>query len=363
MPTTWSCSCVPTPGYTVVINHNITLNTSFAYTSGSITINSGGSLVQDTPTRDIWVNGGGFTNNGNVDVRYLFVQSGTFSNGGTMTMTAMANYVNFTNTGTIQNVDSLYLTGAVINNGIFLNIDSITTAGTFTNNGVSTYNQFTNSGTYTNNNNLTFTDVTNNGTMTNNDTITALNSGWNQGNLVLSSGSYFLVNNGFLNHDLTTEDAMIDNNGRMNVLDSWYNFDTIKGVSGSFIVQDSSVNYGDMKQSFDFCDLTPPTSAPYIDFNFGTVSSGITWCVNTSVAEPAFHNVVVYPNPANSVLYINNNYLNGNYSATIYSLTGAELLTVKNKNEIDITSLSEGLYILTITTNSGTVIRKIEVTR
>jgi len=363
MPTTWSCSCVPTPGYTVVINHNVTLNTSFAYTSGSITINSSGSLIQDNGTRDIWVNGGGFSNAGNVDVRFLFVQTGTFSNSGTMTMTAMANYVNFTNSGTIQNVDSLYFTGNVTNTGSFLAIDSITTAGTFTNNGISIYNQFTNTGLYTNNNNLTFTDVTNIGTMINGDTITALNSGWNLGTLTLLSNSYFLVNNGFLNDDPVQHNAVIDNNGRMNVLDSWYNFDTIKGVSGSFIVQDSTVNYGNMKQSFDFCDLTPPSSAPYIDFNFGTVSTGITWCVNTTVGETVYDDVFIYPNPATTFLRLNGTSVQDEFIVSIYSLTGVEMLSAKNEPEIDLTTFSEGLYIITITTNSGTTVRKIEVTR
>lgn len=351
-PMTWSCSCVPTPGYTVVINHNVTLNTSFAYTSGSITINSGGSLVQDSPTRDIWVNGGGFTNAGSVDVRFILTQAGTFSNSGTMTFRALANYVNFTNTGTVQNVDSLYNASVITNNGSFLNIDSITNAGTYTNNGTSVYNQFTNSGQYDNNNNLTFTDITNNGTLTNADTITALNSGWNQGNFILLSNSYFLVTNGFLNDDITLHDAVLDNNGRMNVLDSWYNFDTIKGVTGSFIIQDSTVNYGAMKQSFDFCDLTPPASAPYVDFNFGTVSTGITWCVNTSVSEQVQTEFRVFPNPATSHLCIQSPG-ETSYTVELFDAAGNLVRSAYNTTSLNITGIDAGLYMIVIYTSDS----------
>ncbi len=361
-PMTWSCTCVPTPGYTVIINNNVTLNTSFAYTSGSITINSGGSLVQDTPTRDIWINGGGFSNAGSVDVRFMLVQTGTFSNSGTMTMTAMANYLPFTNSGTIQNVDSLYFTGAVTNTGSFLNIDSITTAGSFINNGISVYNQFTNTGIYTNNNMLTFSDVTNVGTMINNDSITALNSGWNLGRLSLMPNSYFLVMNGFLNHDLTFEDAVIENNGRMNVLDSWYNFDTIKGVTGSFIVQDSSVNYGDMKESFDFCDLTPPSSAPYVDFNLGTVSSTITWCTNTVVNETVQNSISIYPNPATTEISIVAPGMS-DFTITIYDAQGELILEYWNTNRIDVHTVPPGLYMIRIAGGETITTQKIMITQ
>lgn len=360
-PFTWSCTCVPTPGYTVTINHNVTLNTSFAYTSGGITINAGGSLIQDTPTRDIWVNGGSFSNSGSVDVRFMLVQAGAFSNSGTMTMRAMANYLAFTNSGTIQNVDSLYLTGAVTNNGGFINIDSITTAGSFFNNGVSSFNQFTNTGQYVNNNLLTFTDITNTGTMLNNDTITALNSGWNLGFWSMVSNSYFLVNNGFLNDDNVFHDAVFENNGRMNVLDSWYNFDTIKGISGSFLVQDSTVNYGSMLQSFDFCDLTPPSSAPFIDFNFGSVASGITWCVNTSVTENAMGSLDIYPNPATTQLYV---IARGNAALEIdiLDLNGKVVRSAYNVQFISVIGLPPGMYFVRVVNEQSTVIKKIEIT-
>ena len=163
-PFTWDCTCVPLPGYTVTINHNVSLDTSLYISSGGITINSGASLLENNTTRDIWVNGGSLANNGTLTLHYLWTNTGTFSNSGIITLRSFLNNINFTNAGTIQNLDSMYNTGTIINNGNFLTIDSITNAGTFTNNGICTYHQFTNSGTYVNNKSLTFTDITNNGT-------------------------------------------------------------------------------------------------------------------------------------------------------------------------------------------------------
>ena len=92
--TTWSPMGVPLPGDDVIINHNVSLDTSFAYTTGSITVNSGGSLIQNNPTRDIWLNGtnAAFTNHGTTTVRYFLLSSGAFTNTGFLTFNAAANW-------------------------------------------------------------------------------------------------------------------------------------------------------------------------------------------------------------------------------------------------------------------------------
>lgn len=359
-PMTWSCSCVPTPGYTVVINHSVTLNTSFAYTSGSITVNSGGALLDDVTGRDLWINGGSFSNSGSVDVRFMLVQAGSFTNSGTITATAIANYVPFTNAGTFQSIDSMYNASDITNNGSFILIDSITNAGTFTNNGSCIYNQATNTGLYINNSALTFTDITNTGTFNNTDTITCLNSMWNTGVLTGTLNSYVDVANGFLNDDVTAHDAVFINDGRMNVHDSWYNFDTIKG-SGSFIVQDTSLNFGWMKENFDFCDLTPPSSAPFVDINSGSISANITWCTNTDIAESPSVKFDVFPNPATSIVTINSNAVIT--SLELWSVDGRLMQQTKNKNTICVDGLAAGVYNLVITSHGSVVCRRIVVSQ
>src|SRR3990170_1480808 len=85
-PFTWNCTCVPLPGYSVTINHNVALDTSMYVPSGGITVNAGASLTGNNAFRDIWVNGGSFTNNGTVNVRYLWTQTGSLANSGTVTL-------------------------------------------------------------------------------------------------------------------------------------------------------------------------------------------------------------------------------------------------------------------------------------
>lgn len=360
-PFTWNCTCVPLPGYSVTINHAVALDTSWYIPSGGITINASGSLIKNNPTRDLLVNGGSLDNKGTLDVRYLFTQTGTFSNSGTLTARSFLNYINFTNTGTIQNIDSLYSTGAVINNGSFLNIDSITTAGTFTNNGICTYNQFTNTGIYTNNNNLNFTDITNLGTLNNSDTMTAMNSGWNVETWNNLAGGFFLVNNGFLNADSVQNNATFSNDGRMVVNDSWYNADTVKGTaSGSFQIADTSINWGWMKGNFDFCDLTPPSSAPYIDFNFGIISSGITWCLYNSVNEIHNDELIIYPNPSSDLIFIDPQVKNV-FQIKIYDVFGNPIKEVKNQNWIDTSEFSSGLYVLLVEINEEFYLKQIQI--
>lgn len=357
-PSTWNCTCVPVPGATVTINHTVTLNTSFGYTSGSITINSGGALLDDATGRDIWVNGGGFSNNGNVDVRFLLTSSGSFSNGGILTARAFSNAINFTNSGTFQNLDSMLNNAIIINNGLFVNIDSITNNGTFTNNGISTYNQFTNNGTYTNSNNLTFTDITNNGILTNTDTILGLNSMWNQGSITNNLNALLTLNKSLLNMKISAGTASINNNGRIKILDSYYNYDTIRGIAGGITVQDSSVNYGFMLQTFDFCDATPSPS-PNIDYNFGTISGGITYCVNTKIEESKFENVVVFPNPASTQLSIN---LGGLKDCKIMFYSSNGKLIANNISDVfDISELSPGLYFVSIWHDNEFIIKKVQI--
>lgn len=358
-PATWSCTCVPMPGATVTINHTVTLNTNFGYTTGSITINSSGSLNTDALGRDLWINGGSFTNNGNLNVRFLLNSTGSFSNAGILTARAISNSINFTNTGSFVNIDSMTNSAVLINNGIFLNIDSITNNGTFTNNGICNYNQFTNNGTYTNNNSLIFTDITNNGNLINSDSILGLNSMWNLGRITNNQNAYLTLNKSLLNRKIVGGTAVINNNGFIEILDSYYNYDTISGITGRITVQDSSVNYGHMKQSFDFCDFTSSPS-PYIDYNFGTISTGITYCSPVTIIENKWTSLSIYPNPAISEFIIKTGELN-NCKIRLYAADGRLVKDNLHEGNIEIQELPTGLYFISIMHESDIIIRKIQL--
>lgn len=383
-PLTWSPIGVPIPGNTIIINHTVTLDTSFVVPSGSITVNTSGSLLQDAAGRDIMVNGGTFTNNGVVDLRYLLLSSGNFSNAGVFNISSFANYINMNNTGTIQNVDSLYNDGTLNNNGIIkvktfynnqtlnnysqlvgwtnkidslynagtmlndanavLKADSATNAGTFTNNGRVYYNYFTNSGVFTNANFLTSFDMTNTGTYDNTDTLLITNSLWNT-EKIYNTG-FINISNDVLNDDNVNYDASFVNYGFVNVADSWYNMDTVRSNYGSWVVQDTSYNSGFMIGGFDFCDQTPPASSPYVDFNFGTIDNNITYCIATNLnLIHANETIYLYPNPSTGKIFTSSN---KNYRIEVFNNLGQLIVEKQNTKSIDFSNYEKGIYLVKI---------------
>ena len=377
-PTTWDCFCVPVPGYTITVNHTVTMDTSFAYTTGSITVSSGGTLQQDVSGRDIWLNGGSFTNNGTTDIRYLLLSSGTFSNTSNFYVESFANNITIANSGSFLNVDSLYNDGTINNNGTIdvstfynedvmnnydqiINVDSMFNNGTFlndvnayleadsatnndqfTNNGVIDYQYFTNAGDFTNNNYMSFWDMTNIGDFTNVDSLEGGNSMTNAGYFDNQNSARFELTNSFLNASLTN-DAYFETEGYMSVGDSWYNYDTIQGVTGNIFVQDTSYNSGYMLGTFDFCDNTPPPSSPYVDFNLGTIDNGITFCQTTSVADvQSDEEVHLYPNPTSGLVNLSTN---ENHYITVYNVLGEQVLD-RFDNRIDLSNYESGIYLI-----------------
>jgi hypothetical protein len=70
-PSTWG-GTLPMGTGTVVINHNVTLDTDYSHTSGTITINASGTLTSSSPGRGFSLNYPNGTANLTVD--------GTFQN-------------------------------------------------------------------------------------------------------------------------------------------------------------------------------------------------------------------------------------------------------------------------------------------
>jgi len=392
-PATWTPFGVPIPGDDAIINHTVTLNTSFAYTSGSITVNTTASLVQDAPSRDIWLNGASatFTNNGTTIIRNMLLSDGTFTNAGVLTFNSAANFITMDNPGGINCIDSLYNDGTINNNGVinvvtfynndlmnnygtiqglstvvdslwnegdFFNFlgatllaDSATNNGNFTNNGSIQFFQFTNfvNGIFVNDGSLSFTDMTNMGDFTNNSTLTGSSSMWNNEVFDNSSTGQITLSISFLNADSVNNTATFNNDGSFDIGDSFYNYNTINGSSsGAFTVQDSSVNFGTMSGSFDFCDATPPATAPFVDFNFGTIDPTITYCT-VSIAENSNKiNISFYPNPTKGMVYFGEK-----YQLEIYNAVG-QLLKQSTSQQINISDFPSGIYLLVVKDLAGT---------
>ncbi|MBS1650397.1 MAG: T9SS type A sorting domain-containing protein [Bacteroidetes bacterium] len=351
-PSTWNCMCVPFGNYSVSINHNITLNTSLSFTSGGITINSPGSLIQDASNnRDIWINGAYMYNNGgNANFRYLLLSAGSASNSGSYTLSAITNSINFVNSGTIK-MDSMYVAANFTNTSSGKIIgDSITTAAYFLNNGRMMINWSTNFGVFNNNGYYSGKSITNSTTFSNNDTLTMSQSIWNKGYFNNFPNSYLILSKNFNNHSLSNT-ARFWNAGKVYVNKSWYNTDSILGTAtGIYRVQDTSANSGAMVGNFQFCDLTPPPTAPYIDYNSGYISSGITWCTATGIEEnPFFLNELnVYSDLNSGSIHIS-----GKTEAKIllYDQLGRQIneieLNNSNNYRAEIIGLEKGIYILT----------------
>lgn len=395
---TWSPFGVPIPGDIVIINHAVALDTSFAYSTGSITVNIGGSLIQNSPVRDIMLNGVNtlFTNHGTTTIRFLNLNLGSFNNTGMFNVKSVLNNITLNNSGTLNGVDSLYnntgtvnnngtinimtffnqnimnnygtiqglttVVDSMWNNGTFLNdvgamlkADSATNNGIFTNNGTIQYTQFTNyvSGVFTNNSSLSFYDMTNMGNYLNNGTMLGANSLFNNETFNNTGTGQISLGSSFLNADTLSWTASFINNGSVSIGDSYYNFNNVTGtISGSFQVLDSSFNSGSMTGWFDFCDLTPPPSYPYIDFNFGTIDTAITFCGLTTVAELNKEKFNIYPNPTKSMVYLGST----NQFVELYDVLGKQLVKTYT-NQINLENYNEGIYYLVVKDNEGNQLR------
>ena len=108
----------------------------------------------------------------------------------------------------------------------------------------------------------------------------------------------------------------------------------------TLVVGDSIINY----------------AAIYFDFNAPVITNtAITRIVlPTSISEPiaSFDNLLLYPNPANSILYIESEITNTSESRiTITDVTGRitfskSISSTSTKQSIDISTFSQGIYFL-----------------
>ncbi|MFH1322198.1 MAG: gliding motility-associated C-terminal domain-containing protein [Bacteroidota bacterium] len=339
-PFTWDCvpfPCIPETTDVVIVDHAVILNTDWAISTGSITVNPGASLIEDISGRIFYQFGGTFLNNGTVDISNIASTGGTFTNNDSLRInTAFYNTINFINNGIIADVDSFLNTGSFTNNylanlnisdfwntgscsnngtilmtncendgdftndGIIAEVDSFANFGVFTNNAnaeLNTSNFWTtdtcsNSGTihvtnyvndknFTNDGMLVFVNFYNTGSFQNyaGGKISAYDF-WNAGSFQIDSNSTFNTSHDFLNGDtlFPTYDAVFINNGFAGVGNDWYNSDTIKGTTGQFCIKNYTYNLGWMKGSFDFCDKTLMALPDSVDINTGTVENNITFC-------------------------------------------------------------------------------------
>ncbi|MEL6845164.1 MAG: T9SS type A sorting domain-containing protein, partial [Bacteroidota bacterium] len=82
--------------------------------------------------------------------------------------------------------------------------------------------------------------------------------------------------------------------------------------------------------------------------------------LTTSVNELTGVAVTVFPNPSQGTIHITSNSDVDIYRVALFDMTGRMLLAEDfRQNELDITHLPKGLYLLQVATSEGTAVRKI----
>lgn len=322
---TWVPVGIPVSGDSIIIIHHVILDTNFICTSGSITINAGGSLIQDSVNRFISVSGGDstvFTNYGVIEVDSLYNRSKMYNE-----------------------IGGILMVNSFLNKHICINSHKLTLQKFHNQSGT----QFTNYYEMNCNEIVNFSSG-----FLNKGLIIGINL-TNKQRVILndSTGTIYLSGN-LYNSDSTHTWAAINNDGIIEIGGSFYNFNTVSGTSsGSFTIQDSSVNYGSMTGSFDFCDQTPPPTYPYIDWNLGSIDATVTFCGLTTVAELDKSIFNIYPNPTTGMINIGSQ----QQFVEVYSIDG-KLLLQDFTNQIDIENYKSGLYFLIIKDQEGNQLYK-----
>ena len=103
------------------------------------------------------------------------------------------------------------------------------------------------------------------------------------------------------------------------------------------------------------------TANIFFDFNEPIITNTVTTEVVAPLSVPKTsvpENILLYPNPVNSNLNVETVSGNTVTSIVVTTLTGQRLLTSKNTS-INLTSLTKGIYFVTVTTQQGKFIKRI----
>lgn len=364
-PATWDCTCIPTAGASIVVDHNVTLNTSF-YATASITINAGGALLQDVTPRDFLFAGTTFSNDGVFMVNRFYNAAGSVTNNGTLAITQ-----SFYNTGILINNSSIGMLDSLQNDYILINaVDAVINSANFTNtdsmvnSGRLIFDNYTNTGNFYNPGITEASYLFNTGYTEMQDSIIVHNAFLNAGTFIVSAGAALADAGDLMNTDTLGFFGTLINGGEVTIGNNFTNTSDISGNEGSFCVANYSVNTGNILGTVDFCDQTPLSGPINIDLNIGTIGTNVTSCTHscTITGLPESDNneqtIDVYPNPFNDRIYFNIGKTADKECFRLYDLLGNLLLerSLRDNNITLLTSIPEGLYFYTI--SNGAVIIK-----
>ena len=107
-----------------------------------------------------------------------------------------------------------------------------------------------------------------------------------------------------------------------------------------------------------YCDFAVKgkfDSELYITSSLGEQIVPIIWNCTIGLEENNAIKVELYPNPVNDVLMVKGDNI---VKVAIFSALGQEIISVENRNEIDVTSLNNGLYFVRLVDNKGNTLTK-----
>jgi uncharacterized repeat protein (TIGR01451 family) len=119
-----------------------------------------------------------------------------------------------------------------------------------------------------------------------------------------------------------------------------------------------------LKPGFAIGDIIPNTASIYFDNNSPIITNTFNTEFTSTLANTAFNsdNFMVYPNPASSLIQISLQHSTETLqNITIYDVLGKsvkEIEATNNEMNIDISTLSKGVYLVQITTESNLKITK-----
>ena len=113
------------------------------------------------------------------------------------------------------------------------------------------------------------------------------------------------------------------------------------------------------------------SNAVYVKFLSDNADAGTGWeiewidNVNINEKEAGFGAIKVYPNPANSILNVEVNTINGeDADLMLYNVLGervANTSTTDARASINVDNLAKGMYLLKITTSQGSTTKKVTI--
>ncbi len=75
-----------------------------------------------------------------------------------------------------------------------------------------------------------------------------------------------------------------------------------------------------------------------------------------SIEDIDSNSIILYPNPVKDRLYISGN--SESYDIELFSLLGQRVMTFSNVNEIDVTILNKGVYLIRISNETSMTVKR-----